>query len=208
MKRWLANLFIVILLLSLTGCISYKENNKETERDTIVISVVAGQSTSDAGVEDMVDEWMEKNFPQVYLEWECVDWGDQFNTQMKSRIAAGEIPDIMIGKAQDVQIYARTGNLAKISDAYLGKIKKDALKEVTVNGAVYGIPYNAWYQGVIYNKDIFEKNKLTPPTTREELEDIVASLEKKGIVPFASHFQESWEAANMTMQYMMNEIFG
>ncbi len=37
------------------------------------------------------------------------------------------------------------------------KSKKDALKEVTVNGAVYGIPYNAWYQGVIYNKDIFEK---------------------------------------------------
>ena len=59
MKRWLANLFIVILLLSLTGCISYKENNKETERDTIVISVLAGQSTSDAGVEDLVDEWME-----------------------------------------------------------------------------------------------------------------------------------------------------
>ena len=114
MKRWLANLFIVILLLSLTGCISYKENNRETERDTIVISVLAGQSTSDAGVEDMIDEWMEKNFPQVYLEWECVDWGDQFNTQMKSRIAAGEIPDIIIGKAQDVQIYAKAGNLAKI----------------------------------------------------------------------------------------------
>ena len=162
MKRWLANLFIVILLLSLTGCISYKENNKETERDTIVISVLAGQSTSDAGVEDMVDEWMEKNFPQVYLEWECVDWGDQFNTQMKSRIAAGEIPDIMIGKAQDVQIYARTGNLAKISDAYLGKIKKDALKEVTVNGAVYGIPYNAWYQGVIS----VSYTHLTLPTKR------------------------------------------
>lgn len=156
MKRWLANLFIVILLLSLTGCISYKENNRETERDTIVISVLAGQSTSDAGVEDMIDEWMEKNFPQVYLEWECVDWGDQFNTQMKSRIAAGEIPDIIIGKAQDVQIYAKAGNLAKISDSYLGKIQKDALKEVTVDGVVYGIPYNAWYQGVIYNKDIFK----------------------------------------------------
>ena len=69
------------------------------------------------------------------------------------------------------------------------------------------IPYNAWYQGVIYNKDIFKKYKLTPPTTGEELEDVVACLEKKGIVPFASHFQESWEVANMTMQYMMNEIF-
>lgn len=85
--------------------------------------------------------------------------------------------------------------------------KKDALKEVTVDGAVYGIPYNAWYQGVIYNKDIFQKYKLTPPTTREGLEEVVACLERKGIVPFASHFQESWEVANMTMQYMMNEIF-
>ena len=207
MKRWLAYLLSAVLLLSLTGCAFYKENNSETEKNTIVISVLAGQSTSDAGVEDMIDEWMEKNFPQVYLEWECVDWGDQFNTQMKSRIAAGEIPDIMIGKAQDVQIYAGTGNLAKISDSYLGKIKKDALKEVTVDGAVYGIPYNAWYQGVIYNKDIFQKYKLTPPTTREGLEEVVACLERKGIVPFASHFQESWEVANMTMQYMMNEIF-
>lgn len=153
----------------------------------------------------MVDEWMEKNFPQVYLEWECVDWGDQFNTQMKSRIAAGEIPDIMIGKAQDVQIYARTGNLAKISDAYLGKIKKDALKEVTVNGAVYGIPYNAWYQGVIYNKDILKKQTDTAHDKRRVRRYCCESGEK-GIVPFASHFQESWEAANMTMQYMMNEI--
>ena len=198
MKRWLANLFIVILLLSLTGCISYKENNRETERDTIVISVLAGQSTSDKEWESYLifsnrycGESIQKNFPQVYLEWECVDWGDQFNTQMKSRIAAGEIPDIIIGKAQDVQIYAKAGNLAKISDSYLGKIQKDALKEVTVDGVVYGIPYNAWYQGVIYNKDIFKKYKLTPPTTGEELEDVVACLEKKGIVPFASHFQES-----------------
>ena len=137
MKRWLANLFIVILLLSLTGCISYKENNKETERDTIVISVLAGQSTSDAGVEDMVDEWMEKNFPQVYLEWECVDWGDQFNTQMKSRIAAGEIPDIMIGKAQDVSTYAPKGVLGEIDEKYLDRGLDAARENVTVDGKTY-----------------------------------------------------------------------
>ena len=74
MKRWLAYLLSAVLLLSLTGCAFYKENNSETEKNTIVISVLAGQSTSDAGVEDMIDEWMEKNFPHVYLEWECVDW--------------------------------------------------------------------------------------------------------------------------------------
>ena len=84
---------------------------------------------------------------------------------------------------------------------------EEAADTVKSGSVLYGLPYNAWYQGVIYNKDIFQKYKLTPPTTREGLEEVVACLERKGIVPFASHFQESWEVANMTMQYMMNEIF-
>ena len=83
MKRWLAYLLSAVLLLSLTGCAFYKENNSETEKNTIVISVLAGQSTSDAGVEDMIDEWMEKNFPQVYLEWECVDWAKCLSMNLK-----------------------------------------------------------------------------------------------------------------------------
>ncbi len=32
MKRWLAYLLSAVLLLSLTGCAFYKENNSETEK--------------------------------------------------------------------------------------------------------------------------------------------------------------------------------
>ena len=212
-KRVISILMVGALAMGLvTGCGSRgntqdsQGSSKGSSGEKVTLSVLAGQSTTDAGIEEFIDAALEKKYPEIKLEWECVDWGNDFQPKMQQYMQSG-LPDIMIGKAQDVQIYAGTGNLAKISDSYLGKIKKDALKEVTVDGAVYGIPYNAWYQGVIYNKDIFQKYKLTPPTTREGLEEVVACLERKGIVPFASHFQESWEVANMTMQYMMNEIF-
>ena len=88
-----------------------------------------------------------------------------------------------------------------------GKIEPWALETVTSDGKVYGVPYNAWYQGVIYNKGIFEELDLEPPETEEELDQVTERLKEAGIVPFAAHFQESWKAANMTMQYMTNDIF-
>ena len=199
MKRILIYLIVLCIAFLQGGCTrSYIEDEEEPEQ--IVLSVLAGQSTSDAGVEDMIDEWMMEYFPGVILEWECVDWGDRFASQMRGRFAAGDIPDIMIGKAQDVQVYAKTGNLGTISSKCREKIVEEALGSVTVDGEMYGMPYNAWYQGVIYNKNIFEIYGLAPPSTMEELQDITHTLKQAGIVPFAAHFQESWKVANMTMQ--------
>lgn len=203
-KRLLITIGIMLMTV-LTSC-GTREGD-EPEREQIKLSVLAGQSTSDAGIEDMIDEWMEEEYPDVTLEWECVDWGDGFNSKIQGRIAAGDIPDIIIGKAQDVQTYARTGNLGEISEQCSRKIESWALDTVTSGGKVYGVPYNAWYQGVIYNKGIFEELDLEPPETEEELDQVTERLKEAGIVPFAAHFQESWKAANMTMQYMTNDIF-
>lgn len=195
----------VLCTALLTGCAGYPQEEQKEEK--IVLQVLAGQSTSDAGVEDMIDEWMEVNFPQVQLEWECVDWGERFGSQLQGRFSAGDVPDIIVGKAQDVQNYATTGNLQKISEECEDLITEDAKEAVTVDGNVYGIPYNVWYQGVIYNKNIFESLHLDPPETMEELQQVCDILHASGIVPFASHFSESWKVANMTMQYMTNSIF-
>ena len=197
-------LALTLILFLTGGCTSNKETQKE---EKIVLTVLAGQSTSDAGVEDMIDEWVSKEYPDVMLEWECVDWGERFASQMQGRLAAGDVPDIIIGKAQDVKSYAGTGKLGEISKECREKIKDEALEAVTVNGKAYGVPYNAWYQGVIYNKDIFERLGLALPTTPEEMDQVIAVLKENNIVPFAAHFQESWKVANMTMQYMMNDIF-
>ncbi len=202
MKRFWA-VAAVLLAAMCTGC-SGKTTEKEEQ---IVLRVLAGQSTSDAGVEDMIDEWLEEHHPEVTLEWECVDWGDRFSAQIRGRIAAGDLPDLLIGKAQDVQAYAGSGNLGTFPESCSSQIDERALRSVLVDGEVYGLPYNAWYQGVLYNKKLFRELGLTVPGTPREMEVLIKRLEEEGITPFASHFQESWNVANMTMQHMMNTVF-
>lgn len=205
-RKIAAVLLVIVLLLSISGC---KTTSGEviTKKESVVLTVLAGQSTSDAGVEDMIDEKIAKAFPNVRLEWECVDWGENFDSDIRARFASGDIPDIMIGKSQDVLAYAGTGNLAPISIECVEGIRKEALDAVSIDGVPYGMPYTALYQGVIYNKDIFEKYNLSPPNTVEELDTVIATLKQNGIIPFASHFQESWKIGNMTMQYLTNDIF-
>lgn len=172
-----------------------------------VITVLAGQSTSDAGVEDMIDEMVEEKFPEIKLEWECVDWGESFAPHMRGRLAAGDAPDIIIGKVQDVCTYAESGNLAPLEVQGIENVDADVLDFVTIDGNIYGLPYNAWYQGVIYNRGIFEQYHLEVPRTMKELEEVVEVLEANRVTPFAAHFQENWKVANMTMQFMINDTF-
>lgn len=193
-------------LLCVGGC-GEKTELVAKEKDKVVLTVLAGQSTADAGMEDMIDEWMEENYPGVRLEWECVDWGESFDAQVRSRFAAGDIPDIIVGKAQDVKAYVSTGNLAPLPDGCTERIEPHALEAVTVQGRAYGLPVNTWYQGVLYNKGIFKECGIEIPRTRKQMEQAVDTLEENGITPFAGHFQESWNLGNTTMQFMMNEIF-
>lgn len=207
MKKTDLSLAVILFCgLAFIGCGKNQEAERKPEEE-IILTVLDGQSTSDAGIEDMINEVVSEKFPNVKLEWECVDWGTQFDSQMQARFAAGDIPDIMIGKAQDVGNYCKSGNLASLSSRLTERIEREVIEFVTVDGEVYGLPYNAWYQGVLYNKKIFEVCNLKIPATLEEMKNIIEVLEENQITPFAGHFQESWNVGNMTMQLMMNDIF-
>ena len=195
----------IILAAALTSCGT--GTGDELQQEPVTLSVLAGQSTSDAGIEDMINEWMEEEYPQVTLEWECVDWGDGFNSKIQGRFAAGDIPDIMIGKAQDVATYAPMGVLAPIDETYLDKGLDAARENVTIDGTTYGLVYNALYQGVYYNRAMFEENGWEIPKTIDELQAIIDDCNEKGIVPFASHMVDTWSIGNVTMQFMMNDVF-
>ena len=176
------------------------------EDEPVTLTVLAGQSTTDAGIEDMIDEALAAVYPNITLEWECVDWGNDFQPKMQQYMQSG-LPDIMIGKAQDVATYAPQGVLAEIGEEYLDAGLDAARENVTIDGKTYGLVYNALYQGVYYNKDMFAENGWEVPTTQEELQAIIDDCNEKGIVPFASHMVDTWSIGNVTMQFMMNDVF-
>lgn len=211
LKRTFLSILLIINIFIFSSCEYYQSNTDNNlavkESRPIVLTVLAGQSTSDAGIEDMIDETIAEKFPNVELEWECIDWGEKFDSQMHAKFAAGDVPDIIIGKAQDINAFAPSGNLAAIPVSLSDKIDEQALEVVTIDGVVYGIPYNAMYQGVIYDKEIFKRYNLQPPHTLQDLDKIISVLSENHITPFATHFQESWKVGNMTMQFFMNDIF-
>lgn len=176
------------------------------EEEPVTLTVLAGQSTTDAGIEDMIDEALAEAYPNITLEWECVDWGNDFQPKMQQYMQSG-LPDIMIGKAQDVATYAPQGILGEIGEEYLDAGLDAARENVTIDGKTYGLVYNALYQGVYYNKDMFAENGWEIPTTLDELQAIIDDCKEKGITPFASHMVDTWSIGNVTMQFMMNDVF-
>ena len=100
-KRVLSLLLATVMIASLAAGCGSGGGGSENGEEQVTLTILAGQSTTDAGIEDMIDEAMAEKYPEVTLEWECVDWGNDFQPKMQQYMQAG-LPDIMIGKAQDV----------------------------------------------------------------------------------------------------------
>lgn len=197
---------LVCMLLCLILCAS--AISFAVAEDVITLRVLAGQSTTDAGIEKMIDDALAQKYPNIKLEWECVDWGKDFQPKMQIYMQSG-LPDIMIGKAQDVTTYGSLDLLAPLTDKpYMAEVLEAATTGVTLpDGQVYGLTFNALYQGVYYNKAIFSQLGLSVPKTQAELAEVIAAITQAGITPFATHMVDTWSIGNVTMQFAVNEVF-
>ncbi|WUH97144.1 extracellular solute-binding protein [Spirillospora sp. NBC_00431] len=65
-----------------------------------------------------------------------------------------------------------------------GDLTEQLKKYYTVEGKQYCVPLNTGYWGMFYDKKIFAKYDLKPPTTWAELEKTAQTLKSKGQVPF------------------------
>lgn len=208
-KKVLCTVLAAAMLASLaTGCGGKDDGgtDKKSSGEKVTLTVLAGQSTTDAGIEDMIDEALAVKYPNIELEWECVDWGNDFQPKMQQYMQSG-LPDIMIGKAQDVATYAPQDVLGEIDSTYVERGLDAASENVSIDGKTYGLVYNALYQGVYYNKTMFKENGWEVPKTQEELQKIIDDCKSKGITPFASHMVDTWSIGNVTMQFAMNDVF-
>ena len=60
------------------------------------------------------------------------------------------------------------------------------------DGKLYAVPLAQQTLQMYYNKDVFAKNGLTPPTTSAEFMAVNAKLKKAGVVPMAVGAKDSW----------------
>ncbi|MGN0776457.1 MAG: ABC transporter substrate-binding protein [Candidatus Ventricola sp.] len=206
MKRCLM-CFVLLGVLLLGGCAIVTDGQNEPAQEKVLLTVLAGESTSDPGMADLIRERIEQAFPNVVLEWENVDWGEWFSVRLNAMLSSGETPDIIIGKAQDIQAFYPTGALGVFPQTLGEHLTPEAVQAGTADGKLYGLVYNQLYQGVLYNKNIFYRYNFEVPGTQEELAAIVERLNRVGVTPFAAHFQETWYTGNILMQLAIGDVF-
>lgn len=173
----------------------------------ITLKILDGQSTTDAGIEKLIDAAVAAKYPNIRLDWDIGDWGKTFQPKMQQYMQTG-LPDIMIGKGQDVPTWGSQGVLADLSaKPYLKNVLDAAVKSGTINGKTYGVVFNALYQGVYYNRKLFKDNNIAIPTTQAQLAAVIQTFKGLGITPFETHFVDTWSIGNITMQFAINGVF-
>jgi alpha-glucoside transport system substrate-binding protein len=123
-----------------------------------------------------------------------------FETAIRTRLAAGNPPDVAIVPRPGVlSSLARQGALKDLgglglSKSYL-KTRYDAglISLVTFNGKVYGVPAKGNSKSVVwYRPDQFRKYKLKPAKTWGQLIALTNKLRAKGQKPWAQGAKDSW----------------
>ncbi|OCT12581.1 hypothetical protein A8709_32720 [Paenibacillus pectinilyticus] len=134
----------------------------------------------------------------VKITVESVPFDDYIGSKLISAFAAGEGPDNFLVAPPNMMKYYNAGILKDLTPYISPEAKKDfsptAFDVTTVDSKIYGIPYESDLIGLYYDKDLFDKNGLKPPTTWDELKAAATKLktDKKAGITFevkASDFE-------------------
>jgi ABC-type glycerol-3-phosphate transport system substrate-binding protein len=93
------------------------------------------------------------------------DQRDKFLLQAESGT-----PDVIEGLLEDTAAYVQKGQIVPLDDRFADwadseQFVESTLAPLTIDGKLYGIPYNTNARAMVYRKDIFEENGLEVPTT-------------------------------------------
>jgi ABC-type glycerol-3-phosphate transport system substrate-binding protein len=93
-------------------------------------------------------------------------------------------PDVIESVLEGMIAYHRAGLLEPIDELFDKWPDKDqfipsTIKALTLNGKLYGVPYNTNVRVLLYRKDLFEKYGLTPPKTWDDFLKDAATISSK-----------------------------
>ncbi|MFF5498327.1 ABC transporter substrate-binding protein [Streptomyces aquilus] len=147
----------------------------------------------------------ESAHPGVKVDVSVYSWND-VDRKVKEMVADGNAPDMaQIGAYAD---YAHDDLLYSADELLSIPTQADFVSQLATAGEVdstqYGMPFASSTRLLFYNKTLFAKAGLTPPTTWDELAEDAAALKAEGVkYPYALPLGPE-EAQAETMQWLLS----
>jgi raffinose/stachyose/melibiose transport system substrate-binding protein len=145
--------------------------------------------------------------PDVSIDIISSSTGDEYLTQVTTKMASGDAIDILQGwTLARMQPFAEAGRLLDLQSAFKADpefrafLQDDPLEATTFNGGVYGVPLELAVEGIFYNKAIFREVGIEVPATYAEFVQAVKVLRAAGYIPIGLGNSEPWIG---TIPYMM-----
>jgi glucose/mannose transport system substrate-binding protein len=192
MKRGLC---MVCVCCAVAGCVS--DNSASTVE--IYSWWVSGAEVK--ALDDVLADFSKKD-PQITITNAAAS--NKLNAQqdLQNRLSNGNPPDMFqVNGGVGVRPYVgdlSVGHLQPLNalaqeQAWKDHIPSAVLGSVTFGANVYGIPVDiARVNSLFYNKHLFDKYMLQPPTTMAEFVSVSQTLEQNNVSPVAIGAQASW----------------
>ncbi|MEU7848889.1 extracellular solute-binding protein [Micromonospora parva] len=149
--------------------------------------------------------------PNVTLDIQPLE-NEAFKAKLTTATQAGDPPDLFQSWGGGVLKQQVDAGLVKdITDdvkPWIGGLLPAALEPYTIDGKIYGVPFDIGMVGFWYNKDLFTRAGITAaPTTWAGLLDAVRKLKTAGITPIALAGKDKWPA-HYYWSYLVMRIGG
>lgn len=177
---------IVALVLALCLCLSLV-SFASAEGDKVRVRMTYWNSEDT--MKGLLD-YLAQAVPDVEIEYQFID-NSNYATIVDTQLSAGEGPDIICEEPASLLRHAQLGYLADLSE--LGKLYSAAGTSVySYDGKVFALPGTSWFEGIFYNKELFEKNNIALPKTFDEYISVCKQFMALDIKPLSAGLK-SWE---------------
>lgn len=217
MKKVIALMLALLFIVSLTACSAQPEAvstepspekasaepeqaSAEAPEEQVTLRLWSIATESDNYYQPYLDAiaQFETDHPNIKIEYETFE-NESYKTKLKSAVAANELPDIFFTWGGGFsQPFVEAGRVLSVDDVYAKyaeQLPEVMLGNLTYDGKKYGTVYTMNVSMLFYNKAMFAKYGLKPPTTFEELASVCQTFIDNGIVPFGISAKDIWNLA-------------
>jgi raffinose/stachyose/melibiose transport system substrate-binding protein len=155
----------------------------------------------------------ERVYPDVKINASYLPSGAAISQKLLTELQAGGGPDVFFAPEGNTTIagiwpLAKADKLLDLSASpWVKRIYPSVKSALSYKGKVYGYPVTMFWNGVVYNKDLFEQLRLTIPRTFSQVLNMCRRISAAGKIPFAQAIGEPLGSQYITFTLAASNVY-